>query len=59
MNNQTFTPPKLLGVSFSAADFHTLSHHARKHKKPVKEFIEWAMCCYINSMRQEEQARAK
>lgn len=50
---------KSLGVSFTLEDFHTLNHHARKHNKPVREFIEWAMRCYINAMRQEEQTRAK
>jgi len=50
---------KALGVSFNAADFHTLNHYARKHQMPVREFIEWMVGCYIKSMRAEEQQRAK
>lgn len=50
---------RTLGVSFNAADFHTLNYYARKHEMPVREFIEWMVRCYVKSMRAEEQKRAK
>ncbi|MBA6145799.1 MULTISPECIES: hypothetical protein [Pseudomonas] len=58
MSNE-YEHTRALGISFNAADFHSLNYHARKHKMPVKEFIEWAMRCYVKSMRAEEQKRAK
>ncbi|WP_339466942.1 hypothetical protein [Pseudomonas capeferrum] len=50
---------RALGISFNAADFHTLNYYARKHEMPVREFIEWMVRCYVKSMRAEEQKRAK
>ena len=58
MSNE-YEHTKALGVSFNAADFHTLNHYARKHKMPVREFIEYMAKCYVKSMRAEEQMRAK
>lgn len=49
---------KALGVSFTADEFHGLCYHARRHEMPVRDFIEWAMRCYIKAMRADEQATA-
>ena len=49
---------KALGVSFTADEFHGLCYYARRHEMPVRDFIEWAMRCYIKAMRADEQAMA-
>lgn len=50
-------PKRLLGVNFTDDEFHLLNGHARKHKMPVREFVEYMVRCYINSM-QKQQGKA-
>ncbi|MBK5343203.1 hypothetical protein JFU48_17690 [Pseudomonas sp. TH49] len=52
-------PKGLLGVNFTDDEFHLLNGHARKHKMPVREFVEYMVRCYINSMQQQQQGKAR
>lgn len=45
-------------LTFTPIEFAELNRQARKHKKPVREFIEWAMRCLITSTGKEEKAKA-
>lgn len=56
MSDQSSTPAKALGVTFTAEDFHTLAYHARRHQMSIREFIEYMACSYVAAMRQQEQA---
>jgi len=46
------SPVKALGVSFTLDDFNALSHHARRHEMPVREFVEYMAKSYITAMQQ-------
>lgn len=52
-------PTKLLGVNFTDDEFHLLNAHARKHKMPVRDFVEYMAHCYIHSMQKQQQGKAK
>ena len=52
-------PKRLLGVNFTDDEFHLLNGHARKHKMPVREFVEYMARCYINSMQKQHQGKAR
>ena len=52
-------PKRLLGVNFTDDEFHLLNGHARKHKMPVREFVEYMVHCYINSMQKQQQGKAR
>lgn len=52
-------PKRLLGVNFTDDEFHLLNGHARKHKMPVREFVEYMVRCYINSMQKQQQGKAR
>jgi hypothetical protein len=47
-----------LRITFTPAEFAELSRQARKHRKPVREYIEWAMRCLVASVQADEQVRA-
>lgn len=50
-------PTKQLGVSLTDHEFHLLNGHARKHKMPVRDFVEYMVKSYINSMKQDHRAK--
>lgn len=47
-------PTKLLGVSFADDEFHILNGQARKHKMPVRDFVEYMLRLYINSIQKQQ-----
>ena len=55
MSAQPLDQPKTLGIAFTATDFHSLCYHARRYQMPVRDFIEWAMRCFVTSHRDDEQ----
>lgn len=46
-------------LTFTPAEFAELNRQARKHKKPVREFTEWMVRCFINSVQAEAATRTK
>lgn len=52
-------PTKLLGVNFTDDEFHLLNGHARKHKMPLRDFVEYMIRFYINSMQKQQPVKAK
>lgn len=46
-------PTKLLGVNFTDDEFHILNGQARKHKMPVRDFVEYMLRLYINSIQKQ------
>ncbi len=44
-------PNRLLGVNLTEDEFHLLNGHARKHKMPVREFVEYMVRCYLASFK--------
>lgn len=52
-------PTKLLGVKFTDDEFHLLNGYARKHKMPVRDFVEYMVRCYISSVQQEQRGKAR
>lgn len=48
-------PAKLLGVTFTDDEFHLLNGHARRHKMPLRNFVEYMVRAYIDSMRRTHQ----
>jgi len=52
-------PTRLLGVNFTDDEFHQLNGHARKHKMPVRDFVEYMVRCYLTSVQQEQRGKAR
>lgn len=50
---------KLLGVNFTEDEFLLLNGHARRHKMPLRNFVEYMVRSYLDSMRHSAQRKAK
>lgn len=46
-------------LTFTPAEFDVLCIQARKHKMPVRKFVNWMVKCFINSVPAEDTMRAK
>lgn len=46
-------------LTFTPAEFDVLCSQARKHKMPVRKFVNWMVKCFINSVPTEDPDRAK
>jgi hypothetical protein len=50
-------PTRQLAVKFTDDEFHVLNRHARKYKLPIRDFVEYMVRCYINSVQQQDGAK--
>lgn len=46
-------------LAFTPVEFEVLCQQARKHKMPVRKFVNWMVKCFINSVQPEDTKRVR